>query len=161
MKFNVDNKDGFVLYRVVLFKIALEEFQNHCKSHEKITVREFQYDPQESLRNDQKKAHLESETGKMTKTLLELCQKYFSDLYSSYVHIKTLRLMIDSVLRFGVKEKLYIAAIKPADGKERKIHTGLTKIFAEPGNLQMYGTKEELDDTEDFFPYACVNINLP
>lgn len=50
---------------------------------------------------------------------------------------------------------------KPSEGKERKIHQGLTKLFAEPGQMQMYGNKEEIDDTEDFFPYASVPINIP
>lgn len=52
-------------------------------------------------------------------------------------------------------------SLQPNDGKERKIHTALTKLFADPNNLQMYGTKEELEDTEDYFPYACVSIAIP
>jgi hypothetical protein len=27
--------------------------------------------------------------------------------------------------------------------------------------MQMYGAKEEIDDTEDFFPYSSVPINIP
>jgi len=35
--------------------------------------------------------------------------------------------------------------------------TTLLKNFLEIG---MYGTKEELEDSEDFFPYAYVPINI-
>mmetsp|Transcript_1095 Transcript_1095/g.973 ORF Transcript_1095/g.973 Transcript_1095/m.973 type:complete len:255 (-) Transcript_1095:335-1099(-) len=160
-RFQVDLKDGYFLYRVILFKNSLEEFSNYCKAHQKITIREFNYDPQESLRNESKKNILKTETDQMTKSILDLCKKYFSDLYSAYIHLKVLRLLIDSVLRFGVKEKIFTCCVRPNDGKDRKIHAALTKIFAEPGNMQMYGTKEEIDDTEDFFPYACVHISIP
>ncbi len=57
--------------------------------------------------------------------------------------------------------KFYFLRIKPGDGKDKKIHQGLTKLFAGPETTGMYGGKEEIDDTEDFYPYATVQITIP
>lgn len=32
----------------------------------------------------------------------------------------------------------------------------MTDIFADPSMKEMYGTKEELNDTEDFFPFVLI-----
>lgn len=32
------------------------------------------------------------------------------------------------------------------------------KLFVSAGQAKMYGTKEELEDTEDFFPYVYIPI---
>lgn len=52
--------------------------------------------------------------------------------------------------------------IEPAHGKEKLVQTKLLRLFADRAQLDMgmYGTKEELEDTEDFFPYAYVPINI-
>ena len=102
-------------------------------------------------------------------------------MYSTYIHLKVivwvlcktqvLKLIIDGILRFGVKDGIFFCVVKvrkrkflkfqPKDSAEKKIHQGLTKLFADAESQQMYGAKEEIDDTEDFFPYATVPINIP
>jgi len=66
-------------------------------------------------------------------------------------------------MRFGIKEPIVTCVIRPVNGKEIKLHQSLTKLLADPKNLQMglYGSKEEIDDSEDFYPYAFVSVNIP
>lgn len=37
----------------------------------------------------------------------------------------------------------------------------MLKLFADPTQVGLYGTKEELEDTEDFFPFVYIPINVP
>jgi len=94
---------------------------------------------------------------------MEKCATYFSELYQAYIHMKVLRLLIDCHMRFGIKESVITAVIKPTNGKEKKLHQSLTKLLADAKSLQlgMYGAKEEIDDAEDYYPYAFVSINIP
>jgi len=160
-QFRIDDDDSFSLWRIIYFKSAHEEIANELKNKFKSTLREFTYDPNESQRREAKRNVLKSETEQLTKSVLELCDRYYSDLFSAYVHLKVLRLLIDSVLRYGIKERIFTCIIKPYEGKEKKVHAGLTKIFADPNQAGMYGAKEEIDDSEDFYPYAFVQINAP
>ena len=77
------------------------------------------------------------------------------------MHLKVIRAYIDGVLRFGIPPKFFMGIIKPVKGNEDKIRRGLTEIFADPAMKDMYGTKEELNDVEDFFPYVVVQLSSP
>ena len=77
------------------------------------------------------------------------------------MHLKVMRTYIDGVLRFGIPPKFYLGIIKPGKGQEKKITTGLMEAFADPTMKDMYGTKEDLNDTEDFFPFVLVQLTSP
>ena len=77
------------------------------------------------------------------------------------MHLKVIRTYIDGVLRFGIPPKFFIGIIRPTKGYEERIRKGLTEIFADPAMKDMYGTKEELNDVEDFFPFVMVPLNSP
>jgi V-type H+-transporting ATPase subunit C len=37
----------------------------------------------------------------------------------------------------------------------------MMEVFAEPAMKDMYGTKEDLNDTEDFFPFVNIPMTSP
>jgi len=160
--FPYEDKDGYTLWRVILWKSTVQEFVDKCR-HQKITVREFNYSSAASGEKEKSKLELKASTEALSSKVAESCYTYFSELYQAYMHMKVLKLLIDCVMRFGIKETIVTGAIRPAVGKEKKLHQALTKLLADPKNLAMglYGTKEEIDDTEDFYPYAFVALNIP
>jgi V-type H+-transporting ATPase subunit C len=46
-------------------------------------------------------------------------------------------------------------------GKETKVVSLMIKAFTETGDQGWYGTKEELKDTEDFFPFILIKLGCP
>ena len=72
-----------------------------------------------------------------------------------------MRAYIDGVLRFGIPPKFFLGIIRPAKGQEKKLMTGLMETFADPTMKDMHGTKEDLNDTEDFFPYVLIHLTSP
>jgi len=161
-RFNYEDKDGYSLYRVILWKDIVQDFTEECKKY-KIAVREFNFSAKASEDREKMKLGLKSETENLSAKLFEKCQTFFSELYQIYMHMKVLKLLVDCVMRFGLKEPIVCGIIKPLLGKEKKLHQSLTKLLADPKNLQMglYGSKEEIDDTEDFYPYAFASLNIP
>jgi len=160
--FNYEDKDGYSLWRVIILKAAVPEFVDECKKF-KIVVREFNYSTRATEDREKQKTELKAQTESLSTKLLEKCITYFSELYQAYTHMKVLKLLIDCVMRFGIKEPIVTCVIRPVNGKEIKLHQSLTKLLADPKNLQMglYGSKEEIDDSEDFYPYAFVSVNIP
>lgn len=77
------------------------------------------------------------------------------------MHLKVMRTYIDGVLRFGIPPKFYIGIMKPGKGQDKKLLKALSDAFADPNMKEMYGTKEESNDTEDFWPFVLVQMTSP
>ena len=77
------------------------------------------------------------------------------------MHLKVMRVFIDGVLRFGIPPKFYIGVIKPNKGQEKLVLKRLSETFSEESMKEMYGTKEDTNDTEDFFPFVNVVLTSP
>ena len=72
------------------------------------------------------------------------------------MHLKVIRTYIDGVLRFGIPPRFFMSIVKPHKGAEKKILSLLSENFAEASMKDMYGSKEETNDTEDFYPFVFV-----
>jgi V-type H+-transporting ATPase subunit C len=131
------------------------EFIDKARDKLKITVKEFKF---ESGLNDvrkKKREGLEAKLKAHKKTLSEICLTYFSEIYELYVHVKMFRLVIESMMRFG-SDKTVIYWIEPVAGKEKTVQTLLVQIFGDKESEGLYGTKDEIEDGEDFFPFIYV-----
>ena len=85
----------------------------------------------------------------------------FSELFVALMHLKVMRTYIDGVLRFGIPPQFYLAIVRPTKGMEKKLQMALSDSFCDQAMKDMYGTKEETMDTEDFFPYVCTQLTSP
>jgi V-type H+-transporting ATPase subunit C len=77
------------------------------------------------------------------------------------MHLKVMRAFIDGVLRFGIPPRFYIGIVKPVKGLEKQVLQKLTQTFEDKAMAGMYGTKEETNDTEDFFPFVNIPLTSP
>ena len=64
-------------------------------------------------------------------------------------------------MRYGGPEDYCMILIDVNKGKDSKIHDALIKAFCDENKRDLYGTKDAIGDSEDFFPYAFAEINLP
>lgn len=46
-------------------------------------------------------------------------------------------------------------------GKDKAIIDALTKQFEDPSMAGLYGSKEDVGDTEDFYPFVLVPLTSP
>ncbi|EGR27357.1 vacuolar ATP synthase subunit, putative [Ichthyophthirius multifiliis] len=184
-QFDIEDRDGYTLWRVLVMKYdyktiqkqllnqsnqdkennkrqktPVEEFMAAMRDQLKLTVREFEYKPTEYKEREKQRTELQVKTKSLSSVLKQTCEKSFGGLYNTYIHLKYLRLVVDIATRFGIKNKFSTCLIEPSNGKEKQIQVRLMKLFGDPQELGMYGTKEELEDTEDFFPYIFVPINI-
>lgn len=127
----------------------------------KIAVREFTYDSEEILRREALKKTAADKTQSDSELLRKTCLESFKDIFSTYAHLKFLKVVIDSQMRFGSPEDYIVLTVDVQKGKEKKVHKGIIECFAERGKRDFYGTKDEINDSEDFFPYAFAQIDQP
>lgn len=64
-------------------------------------------------------------------------------------------------MRYGSSEDYCVILIDVNKGKEGKTHDALINAFCDANKRDLYGTKDAIGDSEDFFPYAFAQIDLP
>lgn len=92
--------------------------------------------------------------------LLAGCVESFKEGFIVLTHIKVYRVIIDASLRFGAFANFSVLLLLFDKGRDQKVVQTLIKAFAEKDKLDFYGTKEQLNDTEDFFPFVYTTFQL-
>lgn len=72
-----------------------------------------------------------------------------------------MRAFIDGVLRFGIPPRFYLGIVRPAKGMEKAVILKLNETFEDPAMKGMYGSKEDTNDTEDFFSFVSIPLTSP
>ena len=55
----------------------------------------------------------------------------------------------------------YSCVIFTPHGKEQKAVSTMIKVFNDTEDQGWYGTKEELKETEDFYPFILIKLGVP
>lgn len=63
-------------------------------------------------------------------------------------------------MRFSTYENYVICILQIKKDKEYKILQDLIDLFAEKDKKHYYGSKEQFDDNEDFYPFALAKIKI-
>lgn len=64
-------------------------------------------------------------------------------------------MIIETRMRFGSDQTVYYY-LEPSSGKEKQLQAMMIEIFGDKESEGLYGTKDEIDDGEDFFPFIYV-----
>jgi len=103
---------------------------------------------------------MKNELSILKKDLMHWCKICFSEAFSSWIHIKSIRTYAESILRYGLPPN-FVNCLLNVEKNELKIH----KILK-----QFYSNKEEDDLVKDksidqslkaaeYFPYVLIKIN--
>jgi len=75
------------------------------------------------------------------------------------IHLKGIRIYVESVLRYSLPPKFLSFCIRPNKGQEKRLMDGLIRKFMRPGdNPSMYGLREDNEDGEDFLPFVLIRV---
>merc|ERR1712216_1011173 len=99
------DKDGSTLFRVVMFKNVVGKFKELISkqgSTKKFICRDFTYEAGAHAEFMEKRKSLKADLAMLESKGLEVCKQSFSDLFVSWLHVKAMRVFVDSVLRFGL-----------------------------------------------------------
>eukprot|EP01116_Phalansterium_solitarium_P002753 TRINITY_DN1298_c2_g1_i1.p1 TRINITY_DN1298_c2_g1~~TRINITY_DN1298_c2_g1_i1.p1 ORF type:complete len:386 (+),score=90.96 TRINITY_DN1298_c2_g1_i1:109-1266(+) len=149
------------LYNVIVFRKVLDDFKNAARER-KFIVREFKYDPNQSIVGDKKK--LEAEREKTKVNLIRWCKTNFAEAFVAWVHLKAIRVFVESVLRYGLPTNFQAMLAFPLKGKQRKLRTVLAQLYGHLSKKSVFSNKggddEHEQGAEDFFPYVSLDVDL-
>ncbi|KHJ99251.1 v-ATPase subunit C [Oesophagostomum dentatum] len=173
------------LYSVTLFKKVIDEFKMVAREN-KFIVRDFVYD-EESLKagkNERDKLVAEKQRQyaplirypymctSFTKTAACICLSRwlkinFGEIFAAYIHVKALRVFVESVLRYGLPVNFQAAVVEPAKGSQKKLRAELHKLYIHLDGSAA-GPIDTLEDSpalmslgvNEYYPYVFFKLNL-
>jgi len=145
----LDDKDGNSIWRVVMFKSVVDDFKRACRD-KKFTCRDFQYSKEEYDKLTEQRDKTMNQKDKLELVIKDLFKSSWSDVMIGFVHIKAVRVFVESTLRFGVPPHFTSTILAPLDKKTEQMRKELSNIVG-AGDPDKAAMK---DDDEEFFPYV-------
>jgi len=154
---SVVEEDGTQVWRIVLFKSSVDAFMKKSRDERVGTCRTFEYSAAGYERIKNQREELTKECDKQEKVMKGFCKASLSDVMVAWVHIKAMRLFVESTLRFGVPPNFASFIIQPKDNALAKVRTALAEVLGKSGDAGAAETAKEGEE-EDYFPYVSLNF---
>ncbi|KAL6304224.1 hypothetical protein BKA93DRAFT_784421 [Sparassis latifolia] len=124
--------DEYALFAVVLFKKSHDAFAHQCRES-RYVVRDFAYSDALLERQREELASADSAEKELWTELLRLARTNFSEAFQILVHLKVLRLFVESVLRYGLPASYSAFFVKPEPKATKRTLSALQTHFARLG----------------------------
>lgn len=170
----------FGLFIVITFKKSAEQFKASCRE-KRYTVREFTFNEAKQESDEKEKTEKTEEYKRLQGLLSSWCKINFAEAFGMTLHLKAIRIFVESCMRYGLSlqpKKAYQNTVtgktessrepnfkayllQPKKGKAESLRRDLAKI---------YTTSSLLDQDDDaamvpgasgeFYPYVYVPITI-
>eukprot|EP00917_Polyrhabdina_sp_WS-2016_P026883 GHVP01057558.1.p1 GENE.GHVP01057558.1~~GHVP01057558.1.p1 ORF type:complete len:382 (-),score=65.15 GHVP01057558.1:350-1495(-) len=156
-KLNVSpDKEGNALWRVVLFRENVEAYRVAARA-KKVVIRDFEFCPVNYEKRIEEKSRIEAERTKQENLVTRICTAAFSEIFIAWIHLKAMRIFVESVLRYGVPPRFAAFSIKFNKGKEKKAISELETILG-PKHKWGRNLQNSTPEEEEFLPF--VNLSF-
>lgn len=127
------------------------EFEKACKEKRYI-FRPFVYDPSQANKSAMALEQLKVEVDGMKTGLTRWCKTHFGEAFVAWMHIKVIRVFVESVLRYGLPVDFTAVLYKVKKGKELELTEALDRALgSEKGD-------EEKDDDEEYHEFVLLKF---
>eukprot|EP01111_Echinosteliopsis_oligospora_P006120 TRINITY_DN20152_c0_g1_i1.p1 TRINITY_DN20152_c0_g1~~TRINITY_DN20152_c0_g1_i1.p1 ORF type:complete len:370 (-),score=116.47 TRINITY_DN20152_c0_g1_i1:48-1157(-) len=145
----------YALHTVVLFRRVAEDFKNIARE-KKFTVREFKIDDESKVTKEERTKMI-TEKDRQKRSLVRWCKTHFAEAFVAWIHLKAIRVFVESVLRYGVPPTFKAILVVPNKKEEKRLRDTLQSMFAHLASVNaISGGAEE----EKFYPYVYIPIDL-
>lgn len=131
------------------------EFNKACAA-KRFVVRPFTYDPSQASRSAMALEQLQVEVDGMRSGLTRWCKTHYGEAFVAWMHIKVIRVFVESVLRYGLPVDFTAVLYKVAPGKEKELTEALDSALGPQG-----GDKEKddaNDDDDDYHEFVLLKF---
>lgn len=159
-------------------KTFLEVFSDACRQN-RYLVKEydpFALDEDEDADDAEGEVTLDAEIAKLQAErdaqkiyLMRRCIPYFEDVYVAWIHIKAIRVFVESVLRYGVPPQYHAGLLIPSNVKHmRKIRQVLEKTYRgldrmDASNLNVSEDVQRIlgqSSSANYLPYINIGVSF-
>ena len=144
----------FSLNSVVVFKKVADDFKLACRKR-KFVVRDLSTEDDLSAVEFRE---LQVKADKEKNALLALLAQQYSQCYVAWIHVKTLRLFVECMLKYGLPPRFVGVIIVVDEKKEHDIRKRLSQVFPD---LKTPLADEHVHDTgalQHEYPYVSIRV---
>merc|ERR1712241_705266 len=157
--------DDYALCTVSLFHKVVDEFKHKAREH-KFIVRDFVYNPEELAAGKNELTKLATDKKKQFGPLIRWLKVNFSECFMAWIHIKALRVFVESVLRYGLPVNFRAMVLLPQKKTQKKLRDVLNQQYIHldsPGG----GSSADMEmpaglgfSNAEYYPYVYYKVNL-
>jgi len=159
-----DNEYG--LFTVTLFTKAADEYKHRCREN-KFVVRDFTYNEEDLNAGKNEITKLTSDKKKQFGPLVRWLKVNFSEAYTAWIHVKAVRVFVESVLRFGLPVNFQAMVLRPNKKAQKKLREVLNQLYSHLDNTAYSGQADDVMvdipglnlGSADYFPYVFYKIS--
>merc|ERR1712019_81930 len=111
-----------------MFKSAVEAFKKHCRERKWI-VRDFEYSAEAYKKLTAQREQVEEQVKRQHDLVKSLYAAAWSDSMIALVHLKAMRVFVESVLRFGMPPNFASFILSPKSGVGAPARKALSDIL--------------------------------
>ncbi|XP_077295525.1 V-type proton ATPase subunit Vha44 [Arctopsyche grandis] len=160
-----DNDYG--LYTVSLFKKVVEEFKLHARE-KKFVVRDFTYNEEELAAGKNEITKLVTDKKKQFGPLVRWLKVNFSECFCAWIHVKALRVFVESVLRFGLPVNFQAMLLLPNKKTSKRLRDVLQMLYQHLDASAHHGhsAQDSVDMSgmgfgqADYYPYVYYKLSI-
>jgi V-type H+-transporting ATPase subunit C len=97
--------------------------------------------------------------------LIRVCRTNFGEIFQTWLHIKALRVFVESILRYGLPPDFQGMTVRPKPRYERKVRDLMAQLYAKLGSSLAKGNKNEpMEDIQgvmydkEYLPFVCFEL---
>jgi len=130
----------------------VEEFTKAARELRYI-VRDFEYDPEQLGKSQLKLTQLKNETDGMRSGLTRWSKTHYGEAFVAWMHIKVIRVFVESILRYGLPPDFTTVLYKVKNGCEKELTTSLDAALGEVH-------EEGEDGDDDYHDFVLLQFSL-
>uniref|UniRef100_A0A8C6NUU5 V-type proton ATPase subunit C n=3 Tax=Nothobranchius furzeri TaxID=105023 RepID=A0A8C6NUU5_NOTFU len=152
------------LFSVTLFRKAIDDFK-HKARESKFTVREFQYNEEEMKADKEEMTRLSTDKKKQFGPLVRWLKVNFSEAFIAWIHIKALRVFVESVLRYGLPVNFQAMLLQPNKKTMKKLREVLDDLYKhlDSGAAAIIDSAMDIPglnlSQQEYYPYVYYKID--
>lgn len=138
------------------------EFKRRCKER-RFTARDFVFDPSKQGQSQLAEEQLKLEVQQLHAGMIRWCRAHFGEAFSAWMHVKTVKCFVESVMRYGLPIDFSTFILAPKRGSENKLKDTLDDMYAHHLDGQVVadgGGGGEGDKEEDYEAYVCNTFSI-
>jgi len=153
----------FHLYSVILFKKRADDFKTAARAN-RWTIREWKADakPTSNTQDDAKKQEIKRV--KHRNNLIRWCRLNFAEAFIGWTHLKTVRVFVETVLRYGLPADFTAVVMEPHKNSDGKLRKSLDSLYESLGSVYLQETEDDslsaFTGTDKFYSYVFTKMHI-
>ncbi|XP_067888499.1 V-type proton ATPase subunit C 1-A [Heterodontus francisci] len=152
------------LFTVTLFRKAVDDFRLKAREN-KFIVRDFQYNEEELKADKEEMTRLSTDKKKQFGPLVRWLKVNFSEAFIAWIHVKALRVFVESVLRYGLPVNFQAMLLQPNKKMMKKLREILNDLYKHLDSSAAAIIDAAMDipglslSQQEYYPYVYYKID--